>query len=100
MCKKKGKMTVFSSSSTGSKEVIEKLATDMVVFHTRFEDMNAQLLEENKKKSELRELKEMWNASEYLLKSEEGLAGIDLEILRRTKIKLEKNGFSMKFLFI
>ena len=73
---------------------MEKLATYMAVFHTRFEDMNAQLLEKNKKKNELREIKEMRKASEYLLKSEEGLAGINLEILRRTKNKISgKWGF-------
>ena len=73
---------------------MEKLATYMAAFHTRFEDMNAQLLEENKKKNELRELKEMRKASEYLLKTGEGLEGIDLEILWRTKNKIkEKWGF-------
>ena len=56
--KKKGKRTGSSSSSTGSKEVIEKLATDMAAFQTRFEDINAQMLEENKKKNELRDLEE------------------------------------------
>ena len=91
MGKKKGKRTVSSSSSTGSKEVMEKLATYMAVFHTRFEDMNAQLLKENKKKNESR-TKKMRKASEYLLKSEEGLAGIDLKILRRTKNKIRENG--------
>ena len=92
--KKKGKRTVCSSSSTGSKEVIEKLATDMAAFQTRFEDFNTQLTMDNKKKNELRELKELRKASEYLLKSEEGLPGVELEILRMTKNKIrEKWGF-------
>ena len=66
----------------------------MAAFQTRFEDFNTQLTMDNKKKNELRELKELRKASEYLLKSEEGLSGVELDILRMTTNNIrEKWGF-------